>query len=90
MIASKIEPRLERELEAVEAAGDARPIPVIVEHANGALSILSELGVRNVRELPLVRAVSADMTPTQVRAVAAQPEVTLVRYDGPEYVLAKD
>jgi hypothetical protein len=98
-----LEPRLERELARLEAAGEAgRLVQVVIEHARPAaepataaqryallapiMARLTALGARQFSALPLVTAVSAALTPGQIRAIAQHPDVRLIHLAEPEIV----
>ena len=101
----RLEPRLERELARLEAAGQAdRLVQVVIEHARPAvepttagqayallapiMARLTALGAPQFSPLPLATAVSAALTPGQIRAIAAHPDVRLIHLADPEIVTA--
>lgn len=85
---AKLNNELLRHLEETEQRQPQREIPVIVTFRKGAdISTLEEKGFNVQRTFESISAVSATLTPAQVREVAQLDSVVTIEYDGKVYAL---
>jgi hypothetical protein len=90
MTSDKIDGRLRQEIERIERSGTIRTLSVIVETEGTDTEPLrqrmEEMGVTGVARLVLAAGIVADLTPAQVRAIAADTTVKRIIWNAVDKV----